>query len=228
MHRLTATLLLLVVSMVAGLLPARAQSGSCQMPSAETPPFEVLTEQPGSGAPLTIAWTDPWAAPDACPGARYLVLAMPREVRFSGSGFMALEPGAPAPFGLDFAQDRMRVIIPLHDSDHGAGRLDILPYVTGGLTLDWALAHVPVFVAGNGDPVVAEGESLALELSPGRPRIVVQDPFDVETPTETILSNDGRFVLEIRTESFRVLNAQTGALVYAGPGFQPNFSPGSR
>lgn len=228
MHRLPATLLLLVVSMVAGLLPARAQSGSCQMPSAETPPFEILTEQPGSGAPLTIAWTDPWAVPDACPGARYLVLAMPREVRFSGSGFMALEPGAPAPFGLDFAQDRMRVIIPLHDSDHGAGRLDILPYVTGGLTLDWALAHVPVFLAGNGDPVLAAGESLALELSPGRPRIIVQDPFDVETPTETILSNDGRFVLEIRTESFRVLNAQTGALVYAGPGFQPNFSPGSR
>ncbi len=228
MHRLTATLLLLVVSMVAGLLPARAQSGSCQMPSAEAPPFEILTEQPTSGAPLTIAWTDPWAAPDACPGARYLVLAMPREVRFAGSGFLAVEPGAPAPFGIDFATDRMHVFIPLHDADHGTGRLDILPYVTGGFILDWAVAYVPVFLKWAGVPVVAAGDPLALDLLPGRPRIIVQDPFDVETPKQTILSNDGRFLLEVRAETFRVLNAQTGALVYAGPGYQPNFSPGSR
>ncbi|RST83838.1 caspase family protein [Aquibium carbonis] len=228
MLRLLATLLLLVLPVLAGVAPAWSQTGACQVPSTGAKPFEILTGEPGSGAPLTIAWTDPWAAPEACPGARYLVLAMPREVRFSGSGFMALEPGAPAPFGLDFAQDRMRVFIPLHDGDHGAGRLDILPYVTGGLTLDWALAYVPVFLTWAGEPVVAPGESLALELSPGRPRIIVQDPFDVETPTQTILSNDGRFLLEVRTESFRVLNAQTGALVYAGPGFEPNFSPGSR
>lgn len=214
----------------AGVLPAFAQSQpvACDLPSTGAPPFEILTPTPTSGAPLTIAWADPWEAPGACPGARYLVLAMPREVRFSGSGFLAQEPGAPAPFGLDFAQDRMRVFIPLHDADHGAGRLDILPYVTGGFTLDWAIAYVPVFLTWAGEPAVAAGEPLALELAAGRPRVVVQDPFDVEEPTETILSNDGRFLLEVRAESFRVLNARTGALVHAGPGYEPNFSPGSR
>lgn len=228
MPRLLATLLLFVISVLAGLVSAHAQSGHCEAPSVESPPFRILTDTPSSGAPLTIAWSDPWASPAACPGARYLVLAMPREVRFSGSGFMALEPGAPAPFGLDFAEDRMRVFIPLHDAGHGTGQFDILPYVTNGFTLDWALSYVPVFLKWAGEPVVAAGEPLALELSPGRPRIVVQDPFDVEVPTQTILSNDGRFLLEVRKESFRVLNAQTGALVHAGPGFEPNFSPGSR
>ncbi|MFN3547656.1 MAG: hypothetical protein ACK4U0_09205, partial [Mesorhizobium sp.] len=228
MHRLLATLLLFLLPFLAGLVPARAQTGACEAPLTESRPFRILTEAPSSGAPLTIAWSDPWTAPAACPGARYLVLAMPREVRFSGNGFMALEPGAPAPFGLDFAQDRMRVFIPLHDADHGAGQLDILPYVTNGFTLDWALAYVPVFLKWAGEPVVAAGEPMALELAPGRPRIVVQDPFDVEKPIETILSNDGRFLLEVRADSFRVLNARTGALVHAGPGYEPNFSPGSR
>ena len=219
---------LLAIFAVLAQVPAQAQSSACRMPSADTPPFEILTDTPTSGAPLTIAWSDPWAAPDACPGARYLVLSMPREVRFEGSGFLAQEPGAPAPFGLDFAADRMRVFIPLHDADHGAGKLDILPYMTGGFTLDWALAYVPVFLKWAGEPTIAAGDPLVLELAAGRPRIIVQDPFDVEEPKETILSNDGRFLLEVRAESFRVLNAQTGALVYAGPGFEPNFSPGSR
>ena len=226
MLRLLAGLLVVL----AGVLPAFAQSqpAACTLPSAGAPPFEILTPTPTSGAPLTIAWADPWEAPEACPGARYLVLAMPREVRFSGSGFMAQEPGAPAPFGLDFAQDRMRVFIPLHDAEHATGKLDILPYVTGGFTLDWAVAYVPVFLSWAGEPAVAAGEPLRLELAAGRPRVVVQDPFDVEEPIETILSNDGRFLLEVRAQSFRVLNAQTGALVHAGPGFEPNFSPGSR
>ncbi|WP_187970173.1 caspase family protein [Aquibium microcysteis] len=223
-----------LLAMLAGLFQppaaavAQTPSSGCRMPSADVPPFRILTDAPTSGAPLTVAWSDPFDAASECPGARYLVLAMPREVRFSGSGFMALEPGAPAPFGLGFAADRMRVFIPLHDADHQAGQLEILPYVTGGFTLDWAIAYVPVFLKWAGEPAVAAGEPLALELAAGRPRVVVQDPFDVEEPTETILSNDGRFLLEVRAQSFRVLNAQTGALVYAGPGFEPNFSPGSR
>ena len=228
MPRLLAPVLLVLALSFAVLSPARAQPGPCRMPATAAPPFQVLTPAPSSGAPLTIAWSDPWDAAADCPGARYLVLAMPREVRFSGSGFLAQEPGAPAPFRIGFAEDRMRVFIPLHDGDHGAGRLDILPYLTGGFTLDWALAYVPVFLTWAGEPVVATGAPLALELAAGRPRIIVQDPFDVEKPKETILSNDGRFLLEVRAETFRVLNAQTGALVYAGPGYQPNFSPGSR
>jgi hypothetical protein len=226
MLRMLASLLVILAGLAQ--VPAQAQSGACRLPSTDTPPFRILTAAPTSGAPLTIAWSDPWDASADCPGARYLVLAMPREVRFSGSGFLAQEPGAPAPFGLDFAADRMRVFIPLHDADHATGKLDILPYVTGGFTLDWAVAYVPVFLKWAGEPATAVGTPLAMELAAGRPRIIVQDPFDVEKPTETILSNDGRFVLEVRAQSFRVLNAQTGALVYAGPGFEPNFSPGSR
>jgi hypothetical protein len=222
--------LAVLLALLAGALGATGQARAeavCAPPSTGTAPFQLLTEAPTSGAPLSIAWDDPWPQME-CPGARYLVLAMPREVRFSGSGILALEPGAPAPFGLGFATDRMRVFVPLHDPAHASGQFDVLPYVTGGFTLDWALAYVPVLTDRAGAPVVAAGAPLALELAPGRPRIVVQDPFDVEEPRQTILSNDGRFLLEVRAETFRVLNARTGALVYAGPGYEPNFSPGSR
>lgn len=223
-----ATLLLLFFGLAAGTGPGRASDAQCPMPSADKPAFRILTAEPTSGAPLTVAWDDPWASADACGGARYLVLALPREVRFSGNGFLAQEPGAPAPFGIGFAADRMRVFVPLHDADHRSGRLDILPYVTGELGIGWALVHVP----DAGDDVraasIVEGEPLSVELAPGRPRIIVQDPFDVEKPTETILSNDGAFLLEVREGTFRVLNAGSGALVYAGPGYEPNFSPGSR
>ena len=227
MIRLAAILLPLLGSVAQGIGHAAAESQG-PMPSPAVPPWRILTEAPASGAPLTLAWSDPWSSSARCEGARYLVLAMPRQVRFSGSGFLAQEPGAPPPFGLDFAKDRMRVFIPLHDADHGAGELDILPYVVNGFTLVWALAHVPVGPRGKGEPVIAVGEPMELDLLPGRPRVIVQDPFDVEAPVETILSNDGQFLLEIREGSFRVLNAGTGALVYSGPGHEPNFSPGSR
>jgi len=87
---------------------------------------------------LPLDWVDPWAAQD-CAGARYLILALPERVRFAGDGFMALAPGAAAPFGIDFAADRMRVFVPLHLMQR-SGRVSVLPYVIGPLAVDWRLA----------------------------------------------------------------------------------------
>jgi len=213
---------------VAFVLPSLAAAATCPSQGPFSPPFRVVTEAPASGAPLSLAWTAPPGLVEACPGASFLVLSLPRQTRFAGAGVMALQPGAEAPFDIAHARDEMRLFIPLHDPDLAQGQVDILPYVTGGLSIDWAIVQVPNGAGGPLAAVVTPGAPVDIALAAGAPRLVVQDPFDTTAPLERILSNSGEFLLEVYENRFRVLDARTGALIHAAQGFEPNFSPGSR
>lgn len=217
----------LMAALTAAALAGGAMASGVCLPAPDAPPFRILTEAPASGAPVTLAWADPAPDPHACAGARFLVLAMPPEVRFSGNGFLALMPGAEAPFDLTHRADLMRVVIALHDPDHRSGTLALTPYLTGDLAIDWAVVQVPPADASTVRQAVT-GAPVAIALATGRPRLVVQDPFDTTPPDARILSNDGAWLLEVLEGRFRVLDARTGALVHAGAGFEPNFSPASR
>jgi hypothetical protein len=219
---------LTLVTLLAG--PGLAQTGpdTCATLSPDQPPFRILTETPASGAALALAWADPAPDPTACAGPRFLVLSLPERIRFAGAGFIALPPGAKAPYEITHAQDRMRVFIPLHDPGHSAGQLDLLPWLTRDLTIDWALVGVPEGPKGTAPAQVLTGAPVTVALAAGQPRLVVQDPFDTTPPQERILSNSGEFLLEVHDGRYRVLDARTGALIHAAAGFEPNFSPGSR
>lgn len=212
----------ILLSALAALAPLAA--AACPAPPAGVP-FTVAA-QAESGQPLPLRWSDPWPAARDCVGATWLILAMPERVRFAGEGFFALAPGERAPFGIGFGQERMRAVIPLHIAPEGT--LDILPWLIGPFALDWALVHVPVAEGEGGAPQVHAGGGMTLDVRPGPPEVVVQDPFDTALPEEVILSNSGEFLLEVFDGHYRARDAGTGALLHAGEGVRPNFSPTGR
>lgn len=179
-----------------------------------------------SGQPMALSWQAETMAMAVPPcAARYLVLALPDAVRLSGEGFLALAPGEAAPFDIGFAADRLRVIVPLHLPEAAQGRLEILPWLIGDFAAEWAEVHVPLV-----DPLPRQvaGERLEHRLQPGPPRVIVQDPFATDPPHEVVLSNSGQWRLEVFDGYYRVLDAETGALVHSGEGRWPQFSPTSR
>lgn len=242
---------LLLAAGLLALLVAPTAAACPPLPGPADAPL-ALAGPAASGQPLGIAWTDPWgappaalpaaeptqgvrpapgAAPDAAPAAgcaRFLLLALPERARLSGTGFYALAPGEPAPFGLALHADRLRLVIPLHDAAAPAGALTLTPFWIGPDRLDWSLVQIPVAGGRAGTPRIHRGAPLPLDVAVGPPRIVVQDPFDTETPQETILSNSGAFLLEVFPGRFRVRDAASGALIHDGIGEAPNFSPTSR
>lgn len=206
-----------------------AYAGPC-MPAGGDAPFTVTAGADGttqSGTPIPIAWKVPWAEAKNCPGASYLVLAMPKRVRFGGEGFLVVAPGEAAPLDIPLWHDMMRVFVPLSDAREGAGELTITPYLLGTFNVGWAIVHLPAGNSSGGMHTISQG-SAAFHVRPGRPRVIVQDLASTETPQETVLSNSGEFRLDIFDGHFRVSDLATGALVYAGQGRDPTFSPTSR
>ncbi|MDN2582994.1 caspase family protein [Aquibium sp. ELW1220] len=224
--------LLLSMFLTAAVASTALADGACTLASDPATGADFVTaeaEEPVAGSDFVLTWERPLLEAGACEGAVWLVLATPNEARFSGDGFMALASGEPAPQELGFAADRMRLFIPLHAVDDDHGTITIGPFVIGSFEIDWALFHQSEAErAARISPImIAEGR-LDLEVEPGRPRVVVQDLFSTQTPLERIRSNSGRFILEVFDGHYRVNDALSGALIHAGYGNEPNFSPTSR
>ena len=67
-----------------------------------------------------------------------------------------------------------------------------------------------------------------LDLAPGPPDIVVQDPYDIEPPRKVILSNNGRYRAHLFDSRYRVFDLRTGAKIIDRAGHDVNFSPTAR
>ena len=74
-----------------------------------------------------------------------------------------------------------------------------------------------------GEPVKRE-----INVAPGAPEIVVQDPFDIDVPKRIVISNSGRYRLHVFEGRYRVFELTTGAKLVDRAGHGPNFSPTSR
>src|SRR5690606_38760362 len=118
-------------------------------------------------------------------------------VRFSGDGAIALAPGERAPHEIPYRIEAMRLAIPLHAGADKAGGLSVIPYVTGSMAMEWAIA-----VASEGELRVLEGGSLRVDLASGMPKIVVQDVYAVEWPLETVASTSGDYRLDVFSGHF--------------------------
>ena len=159
----------------------------------------------------------------------YLILTMPETVRFEGSGFFIIPPGAPSPGNIKYGSQQLRLFFPLHLPLHvqnspRLGRLKIKPYRAG----QFALSYAFVSATGCGEKLLRKGEQTTLLVLPGEAEVVIQDLFSSEKPEKVIFSNSGQYRLEIFKDSYRVFDLETGAKIVERAGYDANFSPASR
>jgi hypothetical protein len=173
---------------------------------------------------ITLNWTVGSLRP-ATDVPIYFVIATSTVVRFEGLGFLALSKDASNPINIEFGKQLTRAIIPLHNPVAPLnGSLSVKLIHAEPIKISWAL------VAGTqcGEYTIAKGSSASFSVSPGAPKIVIQNPYDLEAPARIFLSNNGKYRLHIFPERFRVFDVATGALVIEAQGRNPNFSPSSR
>lgn len=192
-----------------------------------------------AGDPVELSWSLASSLQTTCNTPLFLVLSVPGDVRFAGDGFLALMPGAAAPFGIAHDIDQVRVYLPLHDNrSERRGKLTLKPFVEGPWKIRAALIEVPTWsseprsvadLAGE-KAVIATLDStkLSFDVRPSRPQIVVQDQFTLETPSRTIQSANGRYTLQEFPNYYRVLDRQNGELIVQRVGTDPEFSPTAR
>jgi hypothetical protein len=221
-----------IAVLTAWLLPG-APAAACALPDGGGITLSAAPSRarPESGAPLSIDWQVA-ALPAACGGRATLILDMPPRMRLEGEGFVALLPGDEGPFRTDHAADRLRVVVPLEGPGPWRGSIAARPYLLGQITLGSALFHA--ITEGEGleetalERSLAPGPGVALQVAPGRPRLVAQEAAPTGQPDLVQLSPDGAHLLQVFGDTFRVTHAGTGALVLAASGLAPRFSPTGR
>ena len=199
-----------------------------------------------AGSSVEISWQALERAPLKTP--LVIVVAVPGEVRFDASalstkpkpaegepsldpqppelpGFIALTPGAKGPLGLTFGAGKSRALIPLHQPGSKlGGSFAVRLYEAGEKTIEAAVvAHTPC-----GERILSTPLARAVPVAPGQPEIVVQDPFDTETPARILVSNSGRYRANVFADRYRIYDTETGAKLVDRAGHDPNFSPTSR
>jgi len=187
----------------------------------------VSLHNPGgvkAGQPMRVSWRrGDWRVPKDT--SVHLVLVLPEWVRFGGKYLLPLPPGAPAPASLQHGLDKMRVVLPL-TSDHSprADEIAVKPYRAGPLRIEYAL----LAKSSCGETIVKAGQLPEVLVDAGAPEIVVQDFFTLEKPERTIISNSGRYRLEVFPGSYRVFDVVTCVKIADRVGIDPNFSPEAR
>jgi hypothetical protein len=182
-----------------------------------------------------------WRAAEAFSPATpvYAVLAIPGDARFevppapanntdAGAtlpGFLGLPPSSRAPLGLKLGEGQTRAIIPLHQpGSRLGGSFAVRALEAGPISVQAAI----VAATSCGERVIGGEARAQVDVLPGAPEIVVQDPFDIETPKRAIASNSGRYLAQVFDGRYRVFDVATGAKLVDRAGHNPNFSPTSR
>ncbi len=140
-------------------------------------------------------------------------------------GVLALPAAARAPLDLAFGAGKTRLLVPLYQPGSKlAGSVDVRVFDAGTL----ALEAVVVAKTACGERNLGETVRREIEVAPGAPQIVVQDPFDIDIPKRIVISNSGRYRLHVFEGRYRVFEIATGAKLVDRAGHSPNFSPTSR
>ena len=175
------------------------------------------------GDPIKVVWT---RSDTARPGGPlYLVLTAPADVRFAGTGFMALSADAKAPQNFAYGGKTARALVSFHRPSDTAksGDISVLPYRRGAQTIGWSL----VTAGPCGEQMLARAEK-AIEVAPGSPEIVVQDRFATSAPLSRIASPVGTHEVLVFKDRYEVFEIATGSRIFSRAGTEPNFSPTGR
>lgn len=232
--------------------PSNAAAANCEAETqqlgslARTVSVDIVAPRDlAAGGSIRVSWNATGYFPAKAPV--YLVLSVPGEVRFEIAalaalsdassappsdptkatlpGFIALPPQARAPLGLTFGETTSRALVPLHQP--GVMRqasFEVQQFAAGDLTVKAAI----VAVTPCGERELVPTVTKALTIAPGRPEVVVQDPFDVERPQSVIVSAGRRYRANIFEDRYRVYDIETGARLVDRAGHDPNFSPTGR
>ena len=141
------------------------------------------------------------------------------------AGVLALPAAARGPLDLAFGAGKTRLLVPLYQPGSKlAGSVDVRVFDAGTL----ALEAVVVAKTACGERSLGETVRREIDVAPGAPQIVVQDPFDIDIPKRIVISNSGRYRLHVFEGRYRVFEIATGAKLVDRAGHSPNFSPTSR
>ena len=174
------------------------------------------------GGPVGVTWSNRSRGRTSLPPV-YLVVTAPVEVRFAGTGFIALAPRAKGPEGLAFGSDGARAVLPLHRAHTLSGEIIVKPYRAGRNAIAWTV----VTTGPCGEQVLARGQD-TIEVRPGSAELVLQERFRIEQPLTRIRARSGRHDLLVFKERYEVHEVATGAKIIDRPGEDPNFSPTGR
>lgn len=214
---------------------------SCHLSTADRLELSAALENASiqSGEAAVVHWKLKGDLAPDCVAPLYLMLSMPKRVRFEGNGFLALAPGAAGPFGIRHKMHEMRIFIPLNiDESDFSGSVVIKPYQVGELRIRAELVEVPIWRKTPAGIEDFDGRSavvwplkeadLSLRVSPGIPEIVIYDSSDTREPDAIVASNSGEFILKQYDGYYRVIDRNTGALVAQRDGAASQFSFTSR
>jgi hypothetical protein len=245
--------LLAVLSALAAL-PVMAET-SCMVDSAESAAarsivVELSSFEVPAGKSVTLRWRRIAPMPEHT--RLLLVVSAPEIARFAGRwssvksqygiedylgpGFIALAPSAPAPYGIGFAKDRSRILVPLQVGGAGMAEVDMASWRAGTYELQWAVFKADTRCA----PLqIAAGRLPPLVVGPGAPTVTVQDYFTLEDelraaeldptkrPSAVVLARSGRYRLHSYDGRYRVFDT-TGTKIVDRAGWNARFSPTSR
>lgn len=177
-----------------------------------------------AGKPFTLEWS---AEAAATPAPAWLVVSVDGPVRFTGTGFYALMPGAIGPFGLPNGQDGTRALVALYGKDAPrAGSFGIVPLHAGALKITASLAG---FVRACGEEWSRTIAAGSVDIAVSAEAIFsVRDPFSFETPRRIIASPDGATAVEVFSGRYRLLDRASGAILADRDGEDPRYSPTGR
>ncbi|WP_323772323.1 caspase family protein [Antarctobacter sp.] len=175
------------------------------------------------GGRFTLDWSRP-GFPEREP--IFLIVSFDRPVRLSGDGMYALLPEGRAPYGISWAPDQTRAVIPYFGRDMPkSGSIEVEPLLSGPLTLSWAV----VGHSGCAERIGPDGQGTqtVAVTTAARPVIVVKDPVTEDLPQKVLVSRDGSRHLQLFDGRFRLTDSATGAEILELVG-KPHFSPGGR
>lgn len=200
-------------------------------------------EELTAGGKVQLNWQAPTRFPPETPV--YLILAVAGEAAFEPPpqteprktaddlepepvqlpGFFALRPSSAGPKGLAFGEGMTRAFVPLYQQgSHLSGTFAVRLFDAGKFELKAAVVASTVC----GERILKSEAPRVITVVPAAPEIAVQDPYDIERPKQAILSNSGRYLLQVFDGRYRVFDAATGAKLVDRAGHNPNFSPTSR
>jgi hypothetical protein len=149
----------------------------------------------------------------------------PGEQHFDLPGIVALPADARGPLGIAFGAGHSRIFVPLYQPGSKLiGQFAVRPFTSGTLSIRVGL----VARTGCGESLLRAADERKVKVGPGEPLIVVQDPYDTETPKRVIISNSGRYRIHVDNDRYRVFETATGAKLVDRAGYDPNFSPHER
>ena len=147
-----------------------------------------------------------------------------QEARLGKTGLFALTPGAKAPLNIAFASNTTRAYFPVQRLGLQRSDFSLTSLLKEPLAVSWAV----VLTGRNCGEQIAGRGSRALEVTAGRPELVIQDAFATEPPIAQIRSLDGKYDLLQFKERYEVQDVATGAKLIERAGVDANISPTSR